>query len=351
MSLDSSNSEEEKIAPRVFIGSSSRALPFAHAIAKIIAEHQTIEADVWNQGILQLGDILLDALLRRAALSDFALFVVTADDVMLSNGKQLDSPRDNVIFELGMFLGTLGRRRAFPVIIYGPNGLPKLPSDLEGLLTLRIELENIDNSIALSNEIINKLYPEIIKIRAALEQRWKETPLSLLPSVGLAFGYFYNFIIPVNRLIDDRKVIDKKTKEKFNFKGRNYDLIINIPRLASNAAVEVRNRYARECKWEAVDTEKEKQTNEQPDRSYSFFAYPESNNDDPIHFCDYPTTLRASSDAINLVIPQQALGEKADERDLLERREARTFFRALEHLLASTAGRHLEGIVKLKWVD
>ncbi|MEF3365553.1 TIR domain-containing protein [Methylocystis sp. 9N] len=351
MSLDSSNSEEEKIAPRVFIGSSSRALPITHAIAKILEDNHTIEVDVWNQGILQLGDVLLDALLRRAALSDFALFVITADDVTLSNGKQLDSPRDNVIFELGMFMGTIGRRRAFPVIIYGPNGLPKLPSDLEGLLTCRVQLQNIDNLSILSNENMKILHQEITKIRAVLEERWKETPLSLLPSVGLAFGYFHNFILPVNRLIDDRKVFYGSTKERFDFKKRNYDFTINIPRLASKATVQMRDRYAKERNWESIVAEKEQQIDVQSNRSYSFFAYPERKDDDPIHFCDYPTTMRASSDAISLILPQQALGERADERGLLDRREARTFFRALEHLLASTDGSHLEGVIKLKWVD
>jgi predicted nucleotide-binding protein len=47
---------------------------------------------------------------------DFAILVLTPDDLTQSRGKQQPSPRDNVVFELGLFIGALGRDRVFMVV-------------------------------------------------------------------------------------------------------------------------------------------------------------------------------------------------------------------------------------------
>jgi predicted nucleotide-binding protein len=47
--------------------------------------------------------------------TDFAAFVVTADDVTASRGRRKASPRDNVVFEIGLFMGAIGRERTFVV--------------------------------------------------------------------------------------------------------------------------------------------------------------------------------------------------------------------------------------------
>ncbi|MNP56625.1 putative nucleotide-binding protein containing TIR-like domain protein [compost metagenome] len=53
---------------------------------------------------------------------------------MTSRGQSQGAPRDNVIFELGMFVGRLGRMRS---ILVEPRGDEvRLPSDLKGLTTI-----------------------------------------------------------------------------------------------------------------------------------------------------------------------------------------------------------------------
>ncbi len=53
------------------------------------------------------------------------------DDRVLSRGEETDAPRDNVIFELGLFMGALKRERTFLVL---PRGLDiKVPTDILGL--------------------------------------------------------------------------------------------------------------------------------------------------------------------------------------------------------------------------
>ena len=48
-----------------------------------------------------------------------------------SGDKSADAPRDNVLFELGLFMGRLGRSRTF--VAYNKDAGLKLPSDLAGV--------------------------------------------------------------------------------------------------------------------------------------------------------------------------------------------------------------------------
>ena len=51
------------------------------------------------------------------------------------------------------------------------------------------------------------------------------------------------------------------------------------------------------------------------------------------NWSDYPTTLRSSSDAIDLVLKESELGEFEEEREQLERKEVANFIKALTYLL------------------
>ena len=62
---------------------------------------------------------------------DFAIMVLSPDDLLETRNESFVSPRDNVIFELGLFMGRLGRSRTF--IVQEQNANLKLPSDLAGI--------------------------------------------------------------------------------------------------------------------------------------------------------------------------------------------------------------------------
>jgi len=62
---------------------------------------------------------------------DAAIMLLTADDVVQHRGDTYAVPRDNVVFEIGLFMGILGPDRT---LLVQPAGLElKLPSDLEGI--------------------------------------------------------------------------------------------------------------------------------------------------------------------------------------------------------------------------
>lgn len=115
--------------PRVFVGSSKEGLK----VAPIVAAHlqSDLVPTLWNQGLFRPGHYALEDLDRAVRGSDFAVIVGTPDDVLTKRGKVSRTIRDNLVFELGLFTGLLGRRRS---ILLVPDGVQlTLPSDLYGL--------------------------------------------------------------------------------------------------------------------------------------------------------------------------------------------------------------------------
>jgi predicted nucleotide-binding protein len=74
--------------------------------------------------------------------------VFAPDDVTEIRGRKLKSVRDNVIFELGLFIGKLGRERCFIVTPKGQEDL-RLPSDLAALTLLTFNTEQTNTRAAL----------------------------------------------------------------------------------------------------------------------------------------------------------------------------------------------------------
>lgn len=115
--------------PRVFIASSSEGLRVAKALQTGLqrALGDTADVRLW-QTEFGLSRTYIESLEIVAAGADFAVAVFSGDDRVRSRGEAKTAPRDNVIFELGLFIGALGRERSFFV---RPRGdALKLPSDL-----------------------------------------------------------------------------------------------------------------------------------------------------------------------------------------------------------------------------
>lgn len=115
--------------PRVFIGCSTEALPCAQALQQNLEHHA--HSEVWTHGAFRPSQYPVDELLLKASEVDYAILVLHPDDSVVSRGTQLPAARDNVVLELGIFLGRLGRERTFVVQPRGA-GL-RIPSDLHGL--------------------------------------------------------------------------------------------------------------------------------------------------------------------------------------------------------------------------
>jgi predicted nucleotide-binding protein len=130
--FERSGREDPPARPKLFIGSSSEGLDIATKVQELLAADAT--AVVWNQGtVFGLGQATLEALEAAVLDFQFGVFVFSPDDEIHTRGQVKPVARDNVVFELGLFAGKLGRRRAF--VLQPSRGAVSLPSDLHGIAT------------------------------------------------------------------------------------------------------------------------------------------------------------------------------------------------------------------------
>ena len=116
-------------SPKIFIGSSTKGKPIAEALQEGLSE--VYEVELWGQGAFRLMQSNINSLIEAGQHFDYAILVLTPDDEMIVNAVTNPSPRDNVIFEIGFFLGALGQERTF--IVYDNNANLKIPTDLAGV--------------------------------------------------------------------------------------------------------------------------------------------------------------------------------------------------------------------------
>jgi predicted nucleotide-binding protein len=125
---DKANGEVPK-RPAIFIGSSKEGLKTARYL-QLGLEHAA-ECTIWSQGLFGLSHGTLEDLVRACKKFQYAILVLTPDDLTVKRGKEGNAPRDNVLFELGLFMGALGRERTF--MVRCSDETIDLPTDLAGV--------------------------------------------------------------------------------------------------------------------------------------------------------------------------------------------------------------------------
>ena len=115
--------------PKLFIVSSSEALDVAREIQSQL--ERDVFSTVWDQGVFFAGGYPLEVLEKAVSEADFAIAVAQPDDIVEFRGNRLPTLRDNVLFELGLFMGKLTRHRA--MLVHPRTPELRLPSDLHGL--------------------------------------------------------------------------------------------------------------------------------------------------------------------------------------------------------------------------
>lgn len=122
--------------PSVFLGSSSEALPVLTALTQNLDRSALCKP--WTT-IFAPSRTTMEDLVAKLPTYDFAVFVLQADDLRAQETRDRKSmvPRDNVIFELGLAIGFLGRPRVFMVVERGVS--VELPTDLAGVTPITYE--------------------------------------------------------------------------------------------------------------------------------------------------------------------------------------------------------------------
>lgn len=116
--------------PRIFVGSSVEGLEIAYSI-QVNLEYNA-DVTVWDQGVFNLSKTTLDDLLEELDNSQFGIFILTPDDVSKIRNEDFKVTRDNVLFELGLFMGKLGKDKVFSVRPANVQDF-HLPTDLLGI--------------------------------------------------------------------------------------------------------------------------------------------------------------------------------------------------------------------------
>src|SRR3954464_9819062 len=150
------------IKPRIFLGSSGKQAKLLQAITRGLED--VAEVEPWTT-TFNPGRSTLDRLVELSQEVDFATFVFAQDDWTTPDASQAGqaSPRDNVVFEAGLFGGALGIRRTFILHAHGS----KLPSDLLGLTSVRYDPATSPAEVRAINQ----------KLRKAVETEGRRSPV------------------------------------------------------------------------------------------------------------------------------------------------------------------------------
>jgi hypothetical protein len=142
--------------PRIFLGSSGKQKKLLQALTRGLEDVADVEP--WTTSF-NPGTTTLERLLELTREVDFAAFVFARDDWTTNSlpasdpsGSGQASPRDNVVFEAGLFGGVLGMRRTF--ILHASGA--KLPSDLLGLTCVRYDEATTAAELRVVNQKLRK---------------------------------------------------------------------------------------------------------------------------------------------------------------------------------------------------
>ena len=161
--------------PRIFLGSSGQQEKLLQALTRGLQD--IADVDPWMT-VFNPGVSTLDRLVELTREVDFAAFVFAQDD-WTTKGASPDaasgeaSPRDNVVFEAGLFGGALGMRRTF---ILHANGA-KLPTDLLGLTSIRYDPDTTPAIVRQINHQLRKAIDAEGRI-SRLEGDWWQLSLT-----------------------------------------------------------------------------------------------------------------------------------------------------------------------------
>jgi hypothetical protein len=288
--------------PKLFIGSSGSGYAVAEKVKLYLSE--LAECHLWkDDGVWEVNSSTFDNLMRMVNFFDFGVFVATADDLTMGpDDEVVIEPRDNVILEMALFLGALGKEKSFLLV---ENGI-KLPSDFKGIYMPRFDA-NDDVSI---KNACKEFTTKILNY-------YRLGHLSLYPTTALAFGYYKNFL--------EGMVESIRNAQSLEFEGAtftNFKLKVVIPAdlngyirqkaalfyekhgFGENAIV---TKYRRQPAWFHLDVNK----------APNAVIY------------DMPSTLTGIDDAIEMVLQKGFTGRTAMQ-EVIEQRELNNFRRVLQ---------------------
>jgi len=280
---------------KIFIGSSKEG----SSIAKIVKNQiestcsHWLEPIIWcDNNVFNLNQSTLHSLIRNSRKHEYGIFIATRDDFLIKRWKKSKTMRDNVLFELGLFLGSLGFTRIF-LIAERKIGLP---SDYAGI-TISIFDKTKKNS----------LEEEIDKIIKTIEKTKDTFNIKMIPSTALAYGYYENYILPITKIAKEQKIYKK--------------LCVRIPHKISDVEDRISSELLKSGDKELCLIESQRPT-----------VYKSKNGD----LWDIPKTLKTLNDIVEKVFPTYEYGDDSENAEIIEH-EIRNFQGTLAFLISDNS--------------
>lgn len=189
--------------PRLFIGSSSEEIGTAEIVKKQLESDFDVtiwDDNLWDKAVFKLNSNFLHDLLKAPLKFDYGILIGTPDDKVVVRDKEYLQARDNILFELGLFIGRLGIKRSFFLVHENVKEL----SDLKGIFLSKFN----DKNLAVKVDEIKRAFLSV-----------EPDTFNFFPSNTLAYGYFENFVKAICiKIVQDGKLkINQVEYEKCRF--------------------------------------------------------------------------------------------------------------------------------------
>ncbi|MFH6942603.1 STING domain-containing protein [Flavobacterium sp. FlaQc-50] len=276
---------------RIFIGSSSEELGTAEIVKAILEKDfdVTIWNDtIWEKEVFKINNNFLTDLLKAPLKFDFGILIGSPDDETKKRGEIVLSARDNILFELGLFIGRLGLNKCAFLV----NDKVEIPSDFGGIYLSKFNSSNLANTV-------NRIS------KAFLES--SPSGINFFPSSTLAFGYFENFVKPL--------CLGYFSNGSFKIDGADYkDCKFRIM-LPEKLSEDVNLQYQ---KIKHSMGAKEKQI-ESLGRTRTYNIDVKSFENGKLEILDFPTTLTGINYSIKELLPDEYKKYGEDYKIILNR--------------------------------
>jgi len=173
----------------IFVGSSKEAAEYDRNLRSIL-ENFNVRALSWHDDVFPPGYFNLQSLLKISTTVDAAIIIATPDDKTWYRDQMRMLPRDNILFELGLFISELGTQRTgiVHVIPSGQTEAAALPTDLGGLTTIQYHpdkpannekligkwLDNVRSAVSGCDSVFEEVAKMLRGNFTALSASWRE---------------------------------------------------------------------------------------------------------------------------------------------------------------------------------
>ena len=289
---------------RVFIGSSSEERGIANIVKGLLDNDFEVviwDDQLWDRSVFKLNSNFLHDLLKAPLKFDFGILIGTPDDKVESRGKNYLQARDNILFELGLFIGRLGIEKCAFLV----DSEVKEISDLDGIFLSKFNKSN--------------LVEQVNKIKVLFQQD-RPNKFNFFPSNTLAFGYFENFVksICAEYIREGKFVVEDKQFENCKFS------IVIPSTLSEDFNLQIENlkrvRGVKQAQLNCVG------------RPRPFIVDLKSLETGELIIVDYPSTLTGINYAIKEMLSEE-YAANGDEYKMILSRELDRFVLTLQNLI------------------